>query len=433
MAANRYSPGHSVGWMPAIIFNSLLMLIPLIAVNVLSSGFSNSPHNQTPTAEILFETRRTMDNAFEKISSNDKTARAQWAALIAEQLDERNLSAARGFLLAAPHMLNDEDQRAIRAAAQAEPSGTEDQRLLRAALLFLPSDIRVGYETSTRPRGTNLVNLSGEEDNGEEIPPLENGEILVRPAQDDPVEPTEPLSNLASMSRKSNFSVLGTPDDLVNQARYWMRGNTQRAFEMRLTGLAMATPPSATGLEQDTLFQAASILKTAWSSNRLQPQYKRVLEQRIGATLPDAELMANLEEAFADLSNLSARAERIGDAFAKSVDAREAARLGPELSQIAILADATSPQGAITLLEHADSATDISRARLIAQAGGDRAVALASQIGPEALTLTGSGIRWSREVVLNIMALTAAAIALLLSAMSALGRMVFGRRMTAIL
>ena len=431
MAANRYSPGHSVGWMPAIIFNSLLVLIPLIAVNVLSSGFSNSPHNQTPTAEILLETRRTMDNAFEKISINDKTARAQWAALIAEQLDDRNLSAARGFLLAAPDMLNDEDQRAIRAAAQAEPSGTEDQRLLRAALLFLPSDIRVGYETSTRPRGTNLVNLSGEDARGEGVDAPDGYEV-VTPAQSAP-ERDEPLFNLASMTRKSNFSVLGTPDDLVNQARYWMRGNTQRAFEMRLTGLAMATPPSATGLEQEPLFQAASILKTAWSSKRLQPQYKRVLEQRIQAAIPDAELLANLEEAFADLSNLSARAERISDAFAKSVNVREAARLGPELRQIAVLAEETSPQGAITLLEHANSATDISRARLIAQAGGDRAVALATQLGPEALTLTGSGIRWSREVVLNIMALTAAAIALLLSAISALSRMLFGRRMTAIL
>lgn len=427
MIADRSTSGHSVGWIPAIIFNALLVLIPLIAVNVLVAGFSNAPHNLPPTAEILAETRKTMNNAFDDLTRNDENARAEWAALVAEQLQERNLSAARGFLLAAPYMLSVGDQRAIRAAAQAEPSGTADQRLLRAALLFLPSDIRVGYETSTRPRGTNLVNLLDEETDPE------TGANPANQVSGQEIDQAQPLSRLSSLQHKARFSVLGTPDDLVNRSRDWMRGNYQRAFELRITGLAMATPPSATGLSQEDLFQAASILKLAWSSDRLQPQYAKLLSQRMEATLPDAVLLENLEAAFDDLSSISERPMRIQDAFARSVDPHAAERLGPEFEQIAEIARDTSPLGAISLLEHASTSIDIRRARLIAQAGGDRAVALASQLGPEALTMTGSGIRWSTSIVLSIMGLTAAGLALLLSALSALGRMIFGRRLTAIL
>lgn len=427
MIADRSTSGHSVGWIPAIIFNALLVLIPLIAVNVLVAGFSNAPHNLPPTAEILAETRKTMNSAFDGLTRNDENARAEWAALVAEQLDERNLSAARGFLLAAPHMLSVGDQRAIRAAAQAEPSGTADQRLLRAALLFLPSDIRVGYETSTRPRGTNLVNLLDDDPD-----PATGADADPQNADDETLQ-NQPFSRLSGLQRKARFSVLGTPDDLVNRSRDWMRGNYQHAFELRITGLAMATPPSATGLSQEDLFEAASILKLAWSSDRLQPQYATLLEQRIEAALPDDVLLANLEAAFDDFSNISERASRIQDAFAKSVDPRAAIRLGPEFEQIAEIARETSPLGAISLLEHASTSVDIRRARLIAQAGGDRAVALTSQLGPQALHMTGSGIRWSTSIVLSIMGLTAAGLALFLSALSALGRMIFGRRLTAIL
>ena len=45
---------------------------------------------------------------------------------------------------------------------------------------------------------------------------------------------------------------------------------------------------------------------------------------------------------------------------------------------------------------------------LIAEAGGDRSVALVKQMGPHALRIADTGVRWTRELVLQFMGLTAA-------------------------
>ena len=223
-------------WMPSITFNVLIFLIPLLAANILISGYSGVPYQGPATADILSETRSEIDRAFDDLSANGTDARTHWATLISQQLEARNMSAARGFLLAAPQMLSASDKRAILVAADSDPSGTEDERLLRAALLFVPSDIRVDYETSLRPRGLELITL-------EEDVPAEPVELADASAS----LLTAGLT-LTSMTHTPEFSVLGTVEDLVSRSRDWMRGNRERAFEMRLTGIAMASPPSATCL-----------------------------------------------------------------------------------------------------------------------------------------------------------------------------------------
>lgn len=433
MLAGRKTSGRPPGWMSAVTFNGLLALIPLIAVNVLASGFAGAAHDAPPTAESLAETGSAMDDMFDDLSDNGETARANWAALIAEQLEARNMSAVRGFMLAALQMLSPGDQRAIRAAAEAEPSGTEDERLLRAALIFLPSDIRVSYETSVRPRGIDLVTLDETE---EDTPPTEAGETDTDEATIPAAAPPPGAlqsANLVGLTDSPVFSVLGTVEDLVSQSRDWLRGNHERHVEMRLTGIAMASPPSATGLTEAELIQSASILKTAWKSKRLQPEYARSVDQSLTEILPDGALIANLEAVFSEVSTLDVRARHTQDAFAASVNTRAAQRFGSELRQISQIVEATDPRGTLTLLEHTSTPDDIRRARLIAQAGGDRAVALATQLGPDILTLTGSGIQWSETIVLNIMALAGALIALSMCALSALRYALFGRRLTAIL
>lgn len=418
MIATRATSGLFAGWMSAVIFNGLiLLLMPLLGARILASGFSGVSHDGPPTAETLAETRLVINQAFENISGSRSEARSEWAAHIEEQLDQRNMAAARGFMLAAPQMLNGEDQRAIRAAAEAEPSGTEDQRLLRAALLFLPSEIRLGYETSTKPRGLDLLSLTDIDGSGA-------GELVQLASASRPALPGS--STELTIGDKPAFSVLGTPEDLVSRSRDWMRGNYQRSFELRLTGLAMASPPSATSLTQEDLTIAASILKTAYRSARLQPEYRQSLEERLSVMLPDAILEANLEDALADINTLEVRSKRVQDAFAKSIDPTLAEEFGPELLQIAQIANATSARGTLDLIEHAKTPADISRARLIARAGGDRSVALASHLGADALALTSSGMRWSRSSVLNLMMLVASAFVLLFCVASVLRKMLIG-------
>lgn len=419
MIEHRSNSMNRSGWMLAAIFNIAIVFIPFMTANLLVSGFNGVPHNGVASAETLADTRREIDKAFEQLSDNGADARAQWAGLISQKLVERNMSAARGFLLAAPQMLSPSDQRAIRVAADAEPSGTEDQRLLRAALLFVPSDIRVRYEASLRPRGIELLTVEEEIDTSIEVASL--------------AQTGGSLLSLASMTHTPAFSVLGTVEDLVSRSRDWMRGNRQNAFEMRLTGIAMASPPSATGMSSEDLMQAASILKTAWRSNRLQPQYARLLSQHLETALPDAALTLNLEEALSDIATLDVRARRVQDAFAKSIDPNATARLGPEFQQIAQMANATSPRGTLSLLEHVGNKTDISRARLLAQAGGDRAVALVSQIGPDALLISSVSIKWNTRTILFAIGLALISLFLLLSWFHMMQMAIFGHRKQAIL
>lgn len=417
------------GWVPSTIFNALAFMVPFIVCQLLVTGYTSVPHNAAPTAEILAETRRDIDRTFRSLTKNDASARNQWAALISETLDQRDMSAARGFLLAAPQMLNASDQRAIRVAADADPVGSEDQRLLRAALLFVPSEIRVSYEASLRPRGVELINIQ------EETPGVDPVEIADASAVSSLSQQDARIADvsLASMTHIPAFSVLGTVEDLVSRSRNWMRGNRQDAFEMRLTGIAMASPPSATGLDEKSLIEAASILKTAWRSNRLQGQYARLLSQRLAAALPDDTLTKNLELALSDVAKLDVRAQRVQDAFASSIDTLAARRLGPDLKQIAQIASATSPRGALNLLDHVNGPTDVNRARLLVEAGGDRAVALVSQMGHDAFYITGSGIKWSRATVYSILMLTAVFIAMILSALAVMSEAVFGARQDAVL
>ena len=80
------------------------------------------------------------------------------------------------------------------------------------------------------------------------------------------------------------------------------------------------------------------------------------------------------------------------------------------------------PSGAVTLLESADSPEDVRKLQLIAEAGGDRAVALTKEIGPRVLRLAQIGIKWSMNLALQIMGLAAIGMALTWTALSAVSQ-----------
>ena len=136
--------------------------------------------------------------------------------------------------------------------------------------------------------------------------------------------------------------------------------------------------------------------------------------------LPQDILRENLEKAMADIAPLNVRAVRVQDAFAQSVDPFAAAKIGIDLEELAVIAEATSIPGAVHLLEHTSNIAELRHARIIAEAGGDRAVALVAHLGPEVLAMNVSTIRWSQSAILQLMALAGAIIALFLSVMVSL-------------
>lgn len=419
MVDTRKPSGSSAGWMPAFVFNSLLLLIPLLAVKALAATTPDESYLKDHSAAVLAEARRGLDQSFSDLyADNGATQREHWAKLVDSQLKARNMSAARGFLLAAPQMLSSDDARAIEAAAQADPSGTEDQRLLRASLLFLPSYIRIGYETSMHPRGQELLT------NPEEAEPSQQS----TQADANIEKKGAPRISVATLTSQPTFSVLGQVEDLVQNSRSWLRGNMQNDFSMKLAGLAMASPPSATGLSNNRLHTAASVLKTAWKSNRLNPDYAATWTANLQRVLPKDILQENLEKAMADIAPLNVRAVRVQDAFAQSIDPYAAAKIGIDLEELAVIAEATSIQGAVHLLEYTSDISELRHARIIAEAGGDRAVALVAHLGPEVLTMNVNTVRWSQSAILQIMALAGAIIALFLSVLASLQHMARERK-----
>ncbi|MEO0884223.1 MAG: hypothetical protein AAFY34_16070, partial [Pseudomonadota bacterium] len=412
------------------LFNVLLFLIPVFAVQVIAGTFSDSVDQATPKAETIAETRKTIDRTFEALAPNSDGARAHWAQLVNDQLSVRNTSAARGFLLAAPQLLDREDARAIRAAASDELSGSADQRLLRAALLFLPNDVRNGYLESARPKGTELIGASVTDEAASDDQESSDADTTITsfPGADE----TTFIDPIDHMTRPADFYVLGTIEDLANNSRAWLRGDRRNTVELKLTGLAMTGDPDLIGVSPKRLRQAASVIKTTMKSGRLGDNYARSLRQRIDLVIRDEVLEAELDQALSDFAPLDVRAERVRAAFGASIDYKTAARLAPEFNQIGRITEVTGPKGALSLLEHAHSARDIRRARLVAEAGGDRTVALTTLIGGKTLSLTGMNLQWSERTILLVMALAAACVALILIVVSAMLRLAFGRPVAAI-
>ena len=162
-------------WRQALLFNSLLLLLAVLGARIMTKAYTAESVGDVPDIQARTETRRAIDEAFQTIVPKGNVARAFWADQISRELSARDFSAARGYLLAAPVMLERDDGRAILAAADAEETGSQDQRLVKAALLFLPNETRAEYERAIEPPRVNIEpdEAEGDVDAAEENEALE--------------------------------------------------------------------------------------------------------------------------------------------------------------------------------------------------------------------------------------------------------------------
>lgn len=403
-------------WFYALLFNSLLLLLAILGAKSLATAFNTASPDSRLTTEILVDTRRIIDRSLGQLAVNVDDKRANWANRVKRELVQQDLSAARGFLLAAPAMLDSNDVLALKAAAESEPAGSEDQRLVRAALLFLPNDVRQQYEILIDPPdlriSLNVEDVDGEAGDAEEIEADETA--IAQPEQAAP-----------AIERNSDFSILGTEEDLVTNSQRWIALDPVDIFVLRLAGLAHLSTDEGFSdellINSDQIAQAASILKSAKRANRLNVEYLSELNARLDLALPQAELEVALSAA---LSGIAPRAELIApvkEAFRSSLQQDRLAPLMEDFLMISDTADDTSPTGALFLLEQATSRSDVLRARRIARAGSDRAVALVKEIGPDALVLFENHVKWSQALVIQIMVLAGGGMALLWTVLATLG------------
>ncbi|MEL8055542.1 MAG: hypothetical protein AAGK66_05260 [Pseudomonadota bacterium] len=391
-------------WRQALLFNALLLLMAVLAANTIVAAYTTSAITNPNSIEARAETRSEIDRAFTQLRAPDGLARRDWALRIDQAVTNRDFAAARGYLLAAPQMLNDADANAVQAAAAAEESGTQDQRILRAALLFLPDPVRANYQRAISPpeRLASEIELEGDDES--------NGRLLNRPIPD--------LG--AALPRDNPFSILGDEEDLVRRSQSWLRGEggvDDIQLRLRALGLlARAEEENGTSVFEE----GVTVLVTAKRAGRLNPRFEDYLARRIEEALPRDLLRTQLTAAFEPVMTSNQRAEQILSYYDAAVETEALERLSRDMTTVALLAELTSTQGAIALVEQTRSPEDMRRALLVTRAGGDRAVALSKELGPNILDLAQIGVKWDTRLILQIMALAAIGLAILMCMLSVL-------------
>lgn len=108
-------------WRQSLLFNSLLLLLPVFAAEIVTEAFSADLASQMNSPIAQIETRDQIREALGELIPGSENKREAWAARVSETLNEGNFPAARGYLLAAPYMLDEQKARSVQAAANRTP------------------------------------------------------------------------------------------------------------------------------------------------------------------------------------------------------------------------------------------------------------------------------------------------------------------------
>lgn len=406
-------------WRQSLLFNSLILLLPIFAARIIIAAYTSDIATDPLSLEARTETRQEIEDEFRALVVPNGTERRAWAERIGLTLNERDFSAARGYLLAAPLMLNKQDSAAVLAAADAESSGSRDQRLARAALLFLPEDLRASYQRSTAPPPPPEPTSNDAEEDAAEDEEAPAEEV----AESDTPRATGNTIQLAPrnepFSAQGSFFLLGDPADLTRRSQRWLVREQVDSLQLRLRALGLINQNDPNP-ESQAVFEAASILRAAHRAGRLNDRFVRYLNSRIEDALPEEALRTELTTAFEPVMTTEARSIEVVKAYETALQPTARERLARDMMIIARIAELTSSSGAIRLVEQARTPEDMRRALLLSEAGGHRSVALARELGPDVLSLAQIGVKWSYGLALQVMGLMALGMALIWTTLSAL-------------
>ncbi|MBK8198430.1 MAG: hypothetical protein IPK75_08665 [Acidobacteria bacterium] len=442
MAKQRKQPTKQAGWMLAVMFNSLLILLPVIAANTVKQAYEGVGVAEQPTIDAIIQTKDRIDDAFEDLSPKEASRKLPfWQDKVQRALEDKDVDALRGYLIAAPSMLGNDLGKQVRARAEAETKGTADERMIRAALQKMPESVAraIEYEIGLpqtpiippEPEAAPVVAAASDAAPGAAAAGRETGaapDAAAVPAEvrSDEEEIGEVLEAGVRPELDWRFRLLGNYGDLAAMSQRWIGGDLSDGIVFKLTGIGLVQQGISDGLS-DANIRAVSIVKSASRSKRLTPEFTAYLDERTGAAVPREVLTPALEAALKDLATTDVRGARVRDAFEKSIDPAGLIRLETDLEQIDKIATLTSPTAALTLLSYVEDGTDLRRARMLAEAGGMQAVALVKERGTEALRVADAGVRWDNSMVLEIMSLTAAGMLLFWVALSTI-RIYFPKR-----
>ena len=394
MRSRSRNSQRSFGWISALIFNILLIISGVVVFLIIQETRNARGAEYEPTSEAITATQDRMGRMFADLIPGHESNRQYWAELIDAEVRQGDITSARGFLLSAPYMLNRQDAAAVSAAATTESTGQHDDRLLTAAKLFLPDDVHARYERAVAPPVMDMTPAA----------PAEAAETEAEAApetEEEGLQSEALIEDETSATPEPEFFVLGDARDLAFQSAGWIRGDRTDVFALSISGLGLiARDGLLNELELNSrFFEGASLLKTAIRADRLAPDFERTLRDHLERAMPEDTLRANLEAAFASNSNLLIQTDAIFAAFANSVDQPRLRIFLSDLERLAALTEGRATVDALMLIETISSQSDLKRAELISQAGGDRAIALAKHYGEDALNAATTVMDWSMKLI----------------------------------
>jgi len=392
--------------MLAVMFNSLLILLPVIGANTVRKAYEGAGVAEVTSIDAIRQTTERLDREFQELAPKEEARKLPfWQDKVQGALEEEDTDALRGYLIAAPAMLGNELGKQVRARAEAETRGTADERYIRAALQQLPETVARSIE----------VKLGLPQFPADAVEPETVTETAEQGAGGD--DPGEVLQAGARPELDWRFKLLGSYSDLATMSQRWIGGDLSDAIVFKLTGIGLVQQGISDGLSDGNI-RAVSIVKSASRSKRLTPQFTEHLDNLTGAAVPRDVLTPALNEALEGFNTSDVRGTRVLRAFEQSIDRSGLARLEAELEQIDRIATLTSPAATLTLLSVVKDGTDLRRARMLAEAGGMQAVALVKERGNDGLRVADAGVSWNTSMVLEIMSLTAAGMLLFWVALS---------------
>ncbi len=366
-------------WVSASIFLMLLALAPLVGARIISETFGGRGMSFEVNAGSIATTRDAIDSRFRALVSNVSDKRKAWSDIVNEQLDRGRLKTSRGFLLAAPQMLDSRDSAALLAAAKAQSVAGEDA-IVAAALSFLNEDVRVKYEQATSPVAA-LWRAAIDAPEGDATAENETADTVL-----------EKLEDGAPSLRELN--TLGDERDLALQASQWVRGGEINtfAFSLSAVGLTSLDPGARAG---------ASVLRSADRANRLNENLKQHFQNRLFMAAPPERLKRDLTVRFSSSLSVAGQTDAMMRIIRADLDPKHIAPLEDDLLLVRDISANTSALSAIIFLELAHNSIDLRRAKLLTEAGGDKALALAV-LDSSALSAAKTPIHWTNRLRLMI-------------------------------
>jgi hypothetical protein len=356
--------------MTALAFNLALVGLAIGGARLAQTVIDKQVYGYIATSSAMMATRRALEREIARLGPADQDPTARWNALVAQQVREGDLAAARGVILAAPAALPGEDAQTLRDAL---PDKATDAAIIAAAGPFLDPGVRDDFRV--------LADTAGGQS-------AQSGAVFV----------------------------LSDAGDLVRDAARFAAMADADPVDLTLSAIGPALSASSQAA------RGATVVRAALRTQGLPRALRTALQVAVEDATPARALRGALGPALA--APESEQGAQVAAAFNRVLMERPYLALHAGLAEIGALSDSAGPATTALLLRHAQSLDDLRKLDLIARSGGDRTVAAAKLAAPgKTLLRAGRGtLTWSPRLIEDTVIVLLAALTAIGLAMRAVRR-----------